>query len=251
MSSNSKIFEQFLLLGIEAIIFDCDGVLVDTESIKYEAWRSALEEQGIDNYTLDYHVHYVGLESKTMLQLLSKELGRELPASIITRKREIYAEIKNDTTPMHAMVAIVKKMYALKDDLHIKIWLASGEFEKNIRHNLWVTWLEDVFEVIVSGSEHLGVYIDPEWINKPKPYIYLEAAKQLWVLPTKCIVIEDTAVGVQAAKDAGMKVIAVPNKYSEDGDFSKADYIYPVWLLSFKGLMESIISLTENMIILK
>ncbi len=245
MHSNSIIFEKFLALDIGAIIFDCDGVLVDTESIKYEAWRKALEEQGIDNYTLDYHVHYVGLESKTMLQLLSKELGRELPASIITRKREIYAEMRNDTMPMSAMISIVKQTFSFKDDLHIKLWLASGEFEKNIRHNLQVTWLEDVFEVIVSGSDHLTSYSDPEWVNKPKPYIYLEVAKQLGVLPTKCIAIEDTPVGVQAAKDAGMKVIAVPNQYSKNGDFSRADYIYPAWLLSFKGFIESVISLTE------
>lgn len=82
--------------------------------------------------------------------------------------------------------------------------------------------LESAFDLIISGTDDLDDYIDVEGKNKPKPYIYLEASKRLHISPEHCLVFEDTKAGVDAASDAGMHVIAVPNRFTLHHNFSKA-----------------------------
>jgi beta-phosphoglucomutase-like phosphatase (HAD superfamily) len=85
----------------------------------------------------------------------------------------------------------------------------------------WIIWgleelkLKDEFPVIVSGEEVREA--------KPAPEIFLLASKRLGLERERCLVLEDTIIGVQSAKGAGMKVIAIPNQYNQDEDFSRAD----------------------------
>ena len=77
-------------------------------------------------------------------------------------------------------------------------------------------------DYIVSGHEDLTEYHDPEGVNKPKPYIYLQAAKKLGVTPSECIAIEDSGPGIQSAADAGCYTVAIPTEYTAQHDFSHA-----------------------------
>ena len=89
--------------------------------------------------------------------------------------------------------------------------LASASPKDEILLNLQQHQIEHLFDVIISGKDDLSEYNDPEGVNKPKPYIYLHAAKLLDISPQQCVVIEDSRSGVTAGVDAGCFVIAVPN----------------------------------------
>ena len=86
--------------------------------------------------------------------------------------------------------------------------------------------MENAFDLVISGSDDLDDYVDAEGKNKPKPYIYIEASKRLNILPEFCLVFEDTTAGVDAAADAGMIPIAVPNQFTLNHDFSKAIRVF-------------------------
>ena len=91
--------------------------------------------------------------------------------------------------------------------------------------NLQQIGLDNAFDLVISGSDDLEDYIDEKGKNKPKPYIYIEAAKRLNILPELCLVFEDTAAGVDAAADAGMTVIAAANQFTINQDFTKASAV--------------------------
>jgi HAD superfamily hydrolase (TIGR01509 family) len=210
---------------IEALIFDCDGVLVDTEMLKFESWQSALKEFNID-LTLDEYTILAGHSSNDILKILSNLKGFEIPREVIQLKKAKYSLLqKQGVFPIDEMVNFVKRLNNEKHNLKIKLGLASSASIEEILENLRQIGLEDVFDAIISGSSDLGSYIDEEGTNKPKPYIYLEAAKRLQVDPVKCIVFEDTSAGIEAAVGAGMHAIAVPNKLTSRQDFSKAEQI--------------------------
>jgi beta-phosphoglucomutase-like phosphatase (HAD superfamily) len=120
------------------------------------------------------------------------------------------------------MIAFAKYFVEEKKNLGIKLGLASSASREEILQNLEQIGLEDAFDLIISGSDDLDSYVDHEGKNKPKPYIYMEAAKRLKVSPFKCLVFEDTTAGIEAATGAGMIAIAVPNQFTVGQDFSKA-----------------------------
>lgn len=103
--------------------------------------------------------------------------------------------------------------------------LASSAPRSEILFNLRQIGLEQAFDLIISGSDDLYAYIDSQGTNKPKPYIYLEASKQLDIFPHRCLVFEDTQAGIEAATGAGMIAVAIPTWITEGQDFSKAKQV--------------------------
>jgi len=111
-------------------------------------------------------------------------------------------------------------LYDLVDSLKsagYRIAIASSSILDHIKMVLQGLKLEDKFDVVVSGDQVKH--------SKPNPEIYLTAATALGVKPEESLALEDASSGVQAAKNAGMMCIAVPNEYTRDGDFSRADLI--------------------------
>lgn len=207
---------------IRAILFDCDGVLVDTEYLKFLSWKHALESKNL-HFTIEEYMPLVGHSSKNILYGLEKAKQIDIPEEVIALKNEQYRVLQaQGVKPIEAMVAFAKRLEHSKQQLGIKIGLASSAPRKEIIQNLEQIGLEKAFDLILSGSDDLHHYEDKEGKNKPKPYIYIEAAKRLGILPVHCLVFEDTAAGVEAAAGAGMTVIAVPNCFTIDQDFSKA-----------------------------
>jgi HAD superfamily hydrolase (TIGR01509 family) len=207
---------------IEAVIFDCDGVLVDTEYLKFLAWQEALASASID-FSIEEYMPLVGHSSKNILLMLNKLKARNIHEEIIELKNGKYQTLqKQGVPPMQEMIAFAKRLSQEKEKLGIKVGLASSAPKEEILQNLHQIGLENAFDLIISGSDDLESYTDKEGNNKPKPYIYIEAAKRLNVCPSKCLVFEDTTAGVEAATTAGMIAIAVPNKFTLQQDFSKA-----------------------------
>lgn len=209
-----------------AIIFDCDGVLVDTEYLKYLSWKESLEPYGV-KFTLEEYMPLVGNSSEYIFEKIKTSKNADISMNeVIKKKREIYTKLQAKGVPsITSAVKFAKKLAAEKNSLNIKLALASSAPHAEIMRNLETVGLENAFDVIISGDDDLKDIKDKEGTNKPKPYIYQRLATWLKVKPEDCLVFEDSGAGVIAAHDAGMSVYAVPNRYTAHQDFSKASQV--------------------------
>lgn len=210
---------------IDAIIFDCDGVLVDTEYLKFRALQKALARLNIE-ITIDDYKLLAGYDSKQIIEILQEVKGTQIPEEVILFKRSEYQSLqKQGVPPIEKMVEFVHHLSQNKKAFEIKLGLASSASRSEIFFNLKQIGLEQVFDLIISGKDDLEDYVDLDGKNKPKPYIYQEAAKRLNITSEHCLVLEDTEAGIEAASKAGMIVIAVPNWITSEQNFSKAHMI--------------------------
>ena len=175
------------------IIFDCDGVLVDSEAISAKIFQQMVAELGCK---LDFETvlnQITGTSMKENLNFFRKELDRELPDDFETefRKRS-YEAFKTGLKP-------IKGIHDLLNKLNIPVCVASSGPVEKIRLNLTSTNLVHFF-----GENIFSSYEIQSW--KPDPEIYLHAAKVMGFNPEECAVIEDSEVGIKAAKAGGFDV---------------------------------------------
>lgn len=224
---------------MKGIIFDCDGTLVDSESAHFLSWKHVLEKRGKDFHPGLYSP-YVGYCSK-MFGAEVFGMGADESLHLYDEKRKFYQDLlSKGFSPMEEMVSFVKLLAQQKEQLGLKLGVASGASKLEILENLRHLGILSVFDAIVSGQDDLDHYTDPRGVNKPQPYVYLEAARLLGVEPSKCIAFEDSRTGLQAALQAGMKAVAVPNIFTQTHDFSGATRILkpfePIDLLEMLSL---------------
>jgi len=198
---------------IKAVIFDMDGVIVDSEPLHEQADNGVLNEFG-KSMSKEEAIKYVGVSDEVVYSELKKK--HKLPLSVeelIKKKFEIDVKLlKEKSEPMPHAIELVKQL-----SRSYKLAVASSSERVKIRIVLSRLKIEQYFSVLVSAEEVAE--------SKPQPGVYLETAKRLGVNPDRCLVIEDSASGIEAAKKAGMTVIAVPNNYTKHQDLSAADKI--------------------------
>lgn len=224
---------------VEAIIFDCDGVLVDTEYLKFLAWKDALASKNIE-FTIEEYKPLVGHSSKNILRMICQSKGIYIDDEVIELKNAKYRLLQAEGVPIiPQMVEFARRLSQERKRLGFKLGLASSAPTEEIMNNLKQIGLEEAFDLIISGSDDLNGYVDEEGKNKPKPYIYIESAKRLSITPSQCLVFEDTTAGIESAFGAGMIAIAVPNLFTSNQDFSKASsIIYSYDDLPLKEILE-------------
>ncbi|MBX9924649.1 MAG: HAD family phosphatase [Rhabdochlamydiaceae bacterium] len=208
---------------VKAILFDCDGTLVDSEYAHYLSWKKALEHVGGD-FSLEEYYPYVGKSADINASLLAKRVGKDCSHTILQTKSAHYKDLCIEKLPsIDATVDFLRLLGAEKQKLNIKLGVCSAAGKKEILSHLHHLGVLPLLDIVLSGQEDLKEYEDPEGVNKPKPYIYLEALKQLAVAAKECIVIEDSASGIASAISAGCFAIAVPNDYTRTQDLSGAN----------------------------
>ncbi|MFA6915389.1 MAG: HAD family phosphatase [Parachlamydiales bacterium] len=208
--------------SIKAIIFDCDGTLVDSEDAHLSAWRKAVENRG-HVLTFEQCLLYTGKPATFIAKLIAEAIGHDNSEDILSEKRSHYRELhQQGLPPIQGTVEFLKRLAADKERLNLKLAVASAAPKDEILSNLRHLGIEEHFDIILSGQDDLKEYSDPEGVNKPKPYIYLHTAKLLNVLPSECVVIEDSTTGVLAGMAAGCITIAVPNEFTKMQDLSEA-----------------------------
>ncbi len=217
----------------EAIIFDHDGTLVDTESPDYEACKIMCQEIGITLAMADWARIVVGrMDGYNTLftEIIQPHLKNGFTQEDMwQRLRELWPITLQNTNLMPGASSLLTQLHAQ----HYTLAVATAS-DRNWAMR-WLTNfnLHPYFQVISTGDDVKN--------NKPAPDVYLHAALQLGVNPQHCLVFEDSLVGVQAAKAAGMTVVAVPGHVTQSLDFSHADSVIegldkinPQWIDNFR-----------------
>ena len=187
---------------IDVVVFDMDGVLVDTERL-WDEVREALTEEWGGRYTPEAQEAMMGMSSREWSRYLHETVGLREPPDVINREvvRRMLARYETDLPVVPGAVEAVHRL----TDGGLRLAVASSSNRELIDAVLRRLGLTGLFEVTVSSEEV------PR--GKPAPDVYLEAALRLGVAPARCIAVEDSASGIRAAHAAGMRVIAYPNRH--------------------------------------
>lgn len=177
------------------VIFDCDGTLVDTEIIWAKASIEVFQEEDLDMDLETYNSTYAGMTNAEIVQLIEEELERNLPFDILERIDD-RAMQKIDT------MKVIEGAHEMLDQLDYPRCVCSNTAMERLRSNMRRGDLWDRFRPYVYSAVEVGTK-QP----KPDPNVFLHAATVLETDPADCIVIEDSTHGVQAACQAGMRVI--------------------------------------------
>jgi HAD superfamily hydrolase (TIGR01509 family) len=201
----------------KAIIFDMDGVLIDSEPIRLEHVLGILKNLGVTMSNEEY-IKFIGTTSHYLWGTIKDRysLSNEVEELISIDRNEYFKYISSSATvktPINGIPELVKSLY----ENNYKMAVASSSPISVIEIIAESTNLKGYFNELVTGD-----YVKR---SKPEPDIFLYAAEKLGVLPEECVVIEDSCNGVRAAKKAGMKCIAYRNFNSGNQDLSKADII--------------------------
>lgn len=201
---------------LQAVIFDMDGLMIDSEPVQWRAMNSVVAPYGV---TIDEPewASMVGRRAVDNLALLSEKHHLEVdPAELVISKNAAYHDLirhRENVIPMPGLYEAIDEAR----QAGLKLALGSSSVLGDIKIILKALSLSTTFDVVVSGDQVAR--------GKPDPDIFLEVARRLAVHPSRCLVLEDTAHGVAAAKAAGMMCIAVPGHFTRHQDFSKADAV--------------------------
>ncbi|MGW6303811.1 HAD family hydrolase [Streptomyces niveus] len=182
------------------VVFDLDGTLVDSEPNYYEAGRRLLARHGVPDFSWEHHTRYIGISTRETLEGLRAEYGIGAPVDeLLVLKDRLYLELARASTEVFPeMRKFVELLYAQG----VPMAVASGSSRAAIEAVLGATGLDPYVTLYVSAEEV------PH--GKPEPDVFLEAARRLGADPADCVVLEDAAPGVLAARAAGMRCVAVP-----------------------------------------
>jgi HAD superfamily hydrolase (TIGR01509 family) len=209
---------------LKAIIFDCDGVIVDSEPHHLRAFQTVLAEEGIPLTREAYYEKYLAMDDKgafeTVLAEWNRPADKDAVKPLILRKKGVYQALSQEKLILYP--GVVDFVQKAQGRYHLAI--ASGAFRAEIKAALDYGHIRDAFPVIVSAQDVRR--------GKPHPEAYLTALQQLNertneppMLPSECVVIEDSLHGVEAARAAGMRCLAVTNSYPREMLNGRADRI--------------------------
>ncbi len=199
------------MTGVDAVVFDLDGVLVDSEHVWNQAREQLSHERG-GRWHARAQRDMMGMSSLEWSRYMHDVIGirerpEEISAEVVRRLEAIYRE----GLPLVAgAVDAVRRL-----GKHWPLGLASSSNRELIDLALDLAGLADAFRVTVSSEEV------PR--GKPAPDVYLEAARRLAVDPHRVAAIEDSHNGIRSAKAAGMRVLAIPNRSFPPGDDALAE----------------------------
>lgn len=195
--------------GFSAVIFDMDGVLLDSEPLHYEAVRQILAEQGVE-FPIEDYFRYLG----TTLTSTWDDLCARYPITMPFEQFEARynADVLVQYQAGAPLISGARELVAQLRDEDIPIAVASSSHREWVEAALTGAGLRQYFHQTTAGDEVS--------MGKPSPEIYLKAAHKLGVDPTDCIAIEDAPAGVESAKAAGMSVVLVRSELTNDLDLA-------------------------------
>jgi beta-phosphoglucomutase-like phosphatase (HAD superfamily) len=178
------------------LIFDCDGTLADTMPLHWRVWQDLARKHGFQ-MTRERFYAFGGVPSRDILRILSQEQGLPLDCLAIAREKEAgYLALLAQVEPIPTIVDIARKNFG-----KIPMAVASGGSRRVIEQVLAHLGIRHLFAVLVTNEDVAH--------QKPAPDIFLEAARRLGVPPQRCRAYEDTDLGLEAIRAAGMETVDV------------------------------------------
>ncbi|MGA7827342.1 MAG: HAD family phosphatase [Geobacteraceae bacterium] len=197
---------------LKAVVFDFDGIIVDTEPIHFQAFQSILQPLGLGYSWEEYLEKYIGFDDRDAFREAFKRTGKILDdgllATFINHKAEFFEKIiRQGVQPYPGVIDLVKSLSGT-----LPLALCSGALRRDILPILDQFGLQTAFDTTVTADDVKA--------SKPDPESYILSLQRLkkvfpstTILPEECIAIEDTPAGISSATGAGLAVLAVTNSY--------------------------------------
>jgi beta-phosphoglucomutase family hydrolase len=202
------------LLLIKAAIFDLDGVIVESENAHVEAEKQTFLKYNVQISAEELH-RYTGTTAKVMFTELIRKYKLSTTFEEMFRQKEniLFRLLEEDAEPTKGIITLLGKLKSER----VKLAVGSGSTKKQIKYVLSKLGIARFFDSVVGAEDIVH--------SKPDPETFLKAAAELDVDPSECLVVEDSELGVEAAKRAHMKCVGYRNLNSGNQDLSKADII--------------------------
>lgn len=180
----------------QGLIFDCDGTLADTMPLHWRVWRALAQKHNF-HFPEERFYSFGGVPTRDILKQLGEEQGIPLDYLAIAREKEAgYLPLIAQVEPINAVVAIAREHRG-----KVPMAVASGGTRRVIEQVLGHLGIRELFAAVVTSEDVVQ--------QKPAPDIFLEAARRIGVPPAACRAYEDTDLGMQAIRAAGMEAVDV------------------------------------------
>lgn len=201
---------------IRAVLFDHDGTLVDSEPIHFKLWSQVLASYGVDLDESVFNTHHAGIPTLANAMDIVNRFG-------LDQRIEDLVELKNQITQTYLsreaypLMPWVEQTIMSLHAMELTMAVVTGANSYSVGSTLRNYPFARHFSVVVSADDVKH--------SKPAPDCYLLAVEKLGLLPEHCLVIEDTAHGMQAALKAGLRCLAIPTQASRHHDFTGAEAV--------------------------
>lgn len=211
--------------AIQAVIFDLDGVLMDSEWISFLVWREIAQNHG-GTLRSEHYPTMVGMTAEETAEYVMQVSGArfDLEETVSYIWREVTARISAGITPLPGACELLIELA----QRGLPLAIASNSPTAYIHNALSGLGMDRFFQAVAG--------VDEVEQGKPAPDVYLLAAARLGAAPDACLAVEDSLVGSQAALAAGMRVLAVPSKHDQPAKFQSCYGIYDSLIEVGEGL---------------
>lgn len=203
---------------IKAVIFDMDGLMIDSERVTYNGYKKVLGDMGLD-ITEEFYTTLLGRTIETAKQLFENVYGKDFHLDDVIPLVHKYMADLFDNEGVPVKKGLVDLLKYLKDN-NYKTVVATSSQRKRVDHILNIANISQYFDDSICGDEVTH--------GKPSPEVFLRACEKAGVSPEEALVLEDSEAGIQAAYSGKIKVICIPDmKYPEEAYASKTTKILP------------------------
>jgi HAD superfamily hydrolase (TIGR01509 family) len=186
--------------NFKAYLFDCDGTIADSMPLHYKAWKHILDQHECP-FPEEQFYAWGGMPIREILDTLNRLNGLNMPIDeLVTIKEEHYYNMLPELQPVHEVLEHIHEAHG-----RVPFAVVSGSTRESVLRSLGTLGLLDRFDTLVCAGDYTK--------SKPDPEPYLMAAERLGVAPADCLVFEDTEMGVDSAKAAGMGWVKVPQPH--------------------------------------
>jgi HAD superfamily hydrolase (TIGR01509 family) len=212
---------------LKAVLFDCDGVIADSEHLHFDLFKKVLKEDlGVEITQAEYVEKYLAMDDRGCFTAVAKARGKDLPEerlqALIAKKTAIYKETASRNLVI--LPGVVEFVMAVSQ--RYPLAMASGALKEEVLLMIDAAGIKHYFDAVVAAEDVKN--------GKPAPDAYLKALEELNkkypgknFQPSECLVVEDSKHGVTSAHTAGMKCVAVCTSYTPD-ELAAADKVVPV-----------------------
>ena len=215
-------------LSFDAVIFDADGTLFDTETLMYEVWVEIGRDMGL-SITIPEYLHYVGLNRKAVLDVMRERIGPDFDGAdfMVRCVARLSERIEEEGVPLKPGVREILELLHQKG---IPAGLATSTHRVRTDRRLELCGLGEYFSAVVTGDEVSK--------GKPDPEIYRAVCGELSVSPEACLAVEDSRNGILSAHHAGLKVAMIPDMVPPTAELEEIAFLKLNSLLELRDYLQ-------------